>query len=179
MGEWRYSSIILGLGTRWRSVISFTPLPLYPQAFHPRYQLDMKLDRPHSRPGHYAEDSLTPAGNQIPIPGLSSPQPRHYIDWAIPAPTSSLLHPNILLSIQFRTSKLNAYVMDVIASIPFLIISGQYNDQIHNGHRDTIKFFINHISKYGNHQIPIIKTTRIITVVKSTDEQNLCIYKLH
>jgi hypothetical protein len=28
-GEWRYGSTILDLGTRWRSVVSFTPLPLY------------------------------------------------------------------------------------------------------------------------------------------------------
>jgi hypothetical protein len=30
MGKWRYSSTILDLGTRWRWVFSFTPLPLYP-----------------------------------------------------------------------------------------------------------------------------------------------------
>jgi hypothetical protein len=28
-GEWKYSSTILDLGTRWRQVISFTPRPLY------------------------------------------------------------------------------------------------------------------------------------------------------
>jgi hypothetical protein len=32
MGEWRYSSTFLDLGTRWRLVISSTPLPLYPPA---------------------------------------------------------------------------------------------------------------------------------------------------
>jgi hypothetical protein len=31
MGEWRYSSIILNLGTKWGWVLSFTPLPLYPR----------------------------------------------------------------------------------------------------------------------------------------------------
>jgi hypothetical protein len=31
MNEWRYSSIILDLGTRWRWVVSFTSLPLYPR----------------------------------------------------------------------------------------------------------------------------------------------------
>jgi hypothetical protein len=29
MGELRFSATILDLGTRWRRVISFTPLPLY------------------------------------------------------------------------------------------------------------------------------------------------------
>jgi hypothetical protein len=36
MGEWRYSATILDLGTRWRWVISFTPLPLYPRGISPR-----------------------------------------------------------------------------------------------------------------------------------------------
>jgi hypothetical protein len=31
MGEWRYSSTILDLGTRWKGVVSFMPLPLYPR----------------------------------------------------------------------------------------------------------------------------------------------------
>jgi hypothetical protein len=31
MREWRYSSIILDLGTRWRGVVSFTARPLFPR----------------------------------------------------------------------------------------------------------------------------------------------------
>jgi hypothetical protein len=31
VGECRYSSTILVLGTEWRLVVSFTPLPLYPR----------------------------------------------------------------------------------------------------------------------------------------------------
>jgi hypothetical protein len=38
MGEWRYSSTILDLGTRQRSAVIFTPQPLYP-----RYPLDRRL----------------------------------------------------------------------------------------------------------------------------------------
>jgi hypothetical protein len=30
IGEWSYSSTFLDLGTRWRWVVSFTPMPLYP-----------------------------------------------------------------------------------------------------------------------------------------------------
>jgi hypothetical protein len=30
MGEWRYSSIILDLGSRWRRVVSFTPCRFTP-----------------------------------------------------------------------------------------------------------------------------------------------------
>jgi hypothetical protein len=35
MEEWKYSSTILNLGTRWRDVVSFTPLLLYPQGNSP------------------------------------------------------------------------------------------------------------------------------------------------
>jgi hypothetical protein len=35
MGEWRYSSTILDLGTRWMCVASFKPLPLYPRGYRP------------------------------------------------------------------------------------------------------------------------------------------------
>jgi hypothetical protein len=30
MGEWRYSSTFLDLRIRWKRMVSFTPLPLYP-----------------------------------------------------------------------------------------------------------------------------------------------------
>jgi hypothetical protein len=35
MGEWRYSSIILSLGTRWSWVVTFTPWSLYPPRKEP------------------------------------------------------------------------------------------------------------------------------------------------
>jgi hypothetical protein len=41
--EWRYSSTILDLSTRWKWVVSFTPQPLYPWVRSPRYPLDWKL----------------------------------------------------------------------------------------------------------------------------------------
>jgi hypothetical protein len=34
-GEWRYSSIVLDLSTRWRSLVSFTPMPLYSRGCRP------------------------------------------------------------------------------------------------------------------------------------------------
>jgi hypothetical protein len=48
MGEWRYSSTFLDLGTRWRWVVSFTPLPLYPRGKSSRYPLDRRLGGPES-----------------------------------------------------------------------------------------------------------------------------------
>jgi hypothetical protein len=35
MEEWRYSSNFLDLGTRWRWMVSFTSLPLYPPREEP------------------------------------------------------------------------------------------------------------------------------------------------
>jgi hypothetical protein len=40
-GGWRYSSTILGLGTRWRWVVSFTLWPLYSRGNYTRYALDI------------------------------------------------------------------------------------------------------------------------------------------
>jgi hypothetical protein len=37
MGEWRYSSTILDLETRWRWKVSFMPRPLYPRGNSPQY----------------------------------------------------------------------------------------------------------------------------------------------
>jgi hypothetical protein len=39
MAEWRYSSIILNLSTRWRWVVSFTPQLLCPEKEFPVYRL--------------------------------------------------------------------------------------------------------------------------------------------
>jgi hypothetical protein len=36
-GEWKYSSTILNIVTRWRRVFLFTPRPLYPRGENPRY----------------------------------------------------------------------------------------------------------------------------------------------
>jgi hypothetical protein len=47
---------ILDLGTRWRRVVTFTPLPLYPQGKNPWYPLDRRLDRPQRRAGCGGEE---------------------------------------------------------------------------------------------------------------------------
>jgi hypothetical protein len=38
MREWRHSSTVLDLGTRWKWVVSFTPLPLYTRGKRPGIQ---------------------------------------------------------------------------------------------------------------------------------------------
>jgi hypothetical protein len=77
MGEWRYSSTILSLGTRWRWVVSFMLQPLQPWGKSSRFLLDRRLGEPQSWAGRYAvEKNLTPARNQTPatLPLVLSPQ---------------------------------------------------------------------------------------------------------
>jgi hypothetical protein len=59
MREWRYSSThptILNLSTRWRGVVSFTSLPLYPRGKSPWYTLYRRLGGPQSQSGSYGEE---------------------------------------------------------------------------------------------------------------------------
>jgi hypothetical protein len=56
---------ILDLSTRWRWVVSFTPLPLYPQGKSPWYPLDRRLSGPESRSGRGGEEK-----NSQPPPGI-------------------------------------------------------------------------------------------------------------
>jgi hypothetical protein len=55
-GEWKYSSTIIDLGTRWKWVVSFMPLPLYPWGNNPQYPLDRRLVRPKSWSELYGEE---------------------------------------------------------------------------------------------------------------------------
>jgi hypothetical protein len=85
MGEWRYSSIILDLGTRWRWVVSFTYRPLYPRGNRPRYLLVRRLGGPQSWSKRCRElKNVTPSGNRTPA---FQPVARHNTDWSVPTPT--------------------------------------------------------------------------------------------
>jgi hypothetical protein len=57
---------ILDLGTRWRWVVSYTPLPLYSQGQSPLYPLVRRLGGPQRRSGHGGEETNppVPAGNR-------------------------------------------------------------------------------------------------------------------
>jgi hypothetical protein len=57
MGEWRYSSTFLDLGTRWRQAVSFTALPLYPRGYSTQYPWDRRLGGPRSRSGRCGEET--------------------------------------------------------------------------------------------------------------------------
>jgi hypothetical protein len=70
MVEWRYSSIIIDLGTR--SSGQLTPLSLYPWIKNTRYLLDRRLGGLQSRNGTFGKEK-----NILPLPeiepGLPSP----------------------------------------------------------------------------------------------------------
>jgi hypothetical protein len=64
----------LDLGTSWRSVVSFTPRPLYLRGKSSRYPLDTRLDGPQSRYGRCGEEKiLDHTGTRTPTPWSSSP----------------------------------------------------------------------------------------------------------
>jgi hypothetical protein len=56
MGEWRYSSIILEIGSRWRWVVSFRSRPFYLREKIPRYPFNRRLGGPQSRSGLCGEE---------------------------------------------------------------------------------------------------------------------------
>jgi hypothetical protein len=58
MGEWYIDSQFLDLGTSWRWVVSFTPLPLYSYGKSPRYLLVRKLGRSQGQSGWYGEEKI-------------------------------------------------------------------------------------------------------------------------
>jgi hypothetical protein len=66
MGEWRYSSTILHLGTRWRWMVRFTPRPLYPWRKSSGCPFDRRMAGPQSRSGQCGVKSLNPARNRNP-----------------------------------------------------------------------------------------------------------------
>jgi len=49
---------IPNLGTRWRSVVSLTPRPLYSRGKSPRHPLDRKMGGPQSRSGEWRWDKI-------------------------------------------------------------------------------------------------------------------------
>jgi hypothetical protein len=59
---------ILGLGTRWKCVVSFTHRPLYPQVKNLWYPLCRRLCEPQSRSGSGGEGK-----HSQPLPGLEPP----------------------------------------------------------------------------------------------------------
>jgi hypothetical protein len=57
MGDWRYISIFLDLGSRWRWMVSLTPLLYYPQGKSQQYPLD-RLGGPQDLSGCCGEEKI-------------------------------------------------------------------------------------------------------------------------
>jgi hypothetical protein len=89
MCEWRNSSIILDIVTRWRWVVSFTTQLLYFRGKNFRYPLDRRVGGPHIKFWRYGEEkNLILAWNQTPA---VQPIAHHYVIWAIPTLSSHCL----------------------------------------------------------------------------------------
>jgi hypothetical protein len=75
----------LDLGTSWRWVVSFTPLPLYPWGKSPG-TLDRRLGGPQSRSGRRGEENiLDPTGTRNSDPSVVQPVVSRYTDYATSA----------------------------------------------------------------------------------------------
>jgi hypothetical protein len=84
LGSGSIAPRVLGLGIRWRWVVSFTTRPLYHQGKIPWYPLDRRLGGPQSRSGRGDKRKfLAPAGNRTYDHPVRSPAQYH---WGIPAP---------------------------------------------------------------------------------------------
>jgi hypothetical protein len=73
------------LGTRWRWVINFTPLPLYPQGKNPWYPLDRRLVGPRAIPDtvmRKISSSHRESNHRTPI---IQPVAQRYTNWVIKA----------------------------------------------------------------------------------------------
>jgi hypothetical protein len=127
MAEWRNSSTILGLGTRWRWVVSFTS---HPGRFTPGENAPctqwIRVWTLWSR-----RKSLARAGESK--PGRPA---RHYIDWAMPTPLLLLLLLLLLLIIiiiliitTMKWGEIIRPLHDRFFSNPFPFIIHQSSDQ--------------------------------------------------
>jgi hypothetical protein len=70
MGEWRYNTIILDLGTRWKYVVSLTPRPLYLLGRNPRCPLNRSLGGLQGRYGRCGAEKIL-----LLLPGIEARLP--------------------------------------------------------------------------------------------------------
>jgi hypothetical protein len=84
------------LGTSWRWMVSFAPLPLYLRGKSPRYPLDRRLGGPQSQPGR------RPYRDSKSDPSVIHPVGSPYTDYATLAPLDSLVEANNVLTVLFN-----------------------------------------------------------------------------
>jgi hypothetical protein len=100
MWEWRYSSTILDLDTRWRWVVSFSPRPLHPRGKSPPHELDRRLSGPKYRSGRCGEKK-----NLLTLLGIENRPPARSLSlYRLSYPGSSLYSDTY-----FKTHSLTKY----------------------------------------------------------------------
>jgi hypothetical protein len=123
MEEWRYSSVILCLGTRWRWEVSFTPRPLYSRGKSLRYPLDRRLGGPQSRSGPCGEENKSLASTENRTPAIHLPACRCF-DGAIPAPVYWYVKHFLLLTRVKRELLMNGVCGHLVLSTQHLSSNG-------------------------------------------------------
>jgi hypothetical protein len=101
MGEWRYSSTILALGTRWRWVVSFMLLLLYPQGKSSWNPLDRRLDGPQNRSGCCEEKKISCPWQEL-NPGHPTHSPMLYqLSYLGSSPVCLKIHTSAPISLSW------------------------------------------------------------------------------
>lgn len=117
VGQWRYSSTILKCNTKWRWLVSFISLLLYPQGNRPWYPLDWKLKGLQSQLGCCGEEKMSLALVGIEPCFLDCAAHRlvagHHTDWAVPDPliSSPYLGLNIIQNYLISELKFNLCIV--------------------------------------------------------------------
>jgi hypothetical protein len=96
--EWRYSSTILDLRTRWRWVVSFPPMVAYPWVKSPSYLFDRRLGGPRHRSDLFGEEKV------FPFPGIEPWQYTPYPVYVVPTELFWGLYCNVL-PLKYKTGE--------------------------------------------------------------------------
>jgi hypothetical protein len=138
MGKWRYYTTILDLYTRWRWVVSFTLLPVYPGYNQPRVPFCMgRLGGPPEPVWTLWrwEKSLASTGNWTPTPRSFSQHPSPYLSIYLSKALQSFVRPwPLFCDIILYTQSVGLLGREISPSQGLYLYTEQHKHRI-NAHR--------------------------------------------